>query len=133
MPVSRESLGAEFRVLDAALASTSGVTLKFESRGQRTHVRQRLYRARSLDRAGSKEVYPPESENWGRSPYDDLAFESRDPLVTKWSDTKVKEPEEWEGTWNLVIMPAENANQHLDCVIEDNETGQELTLGDSED
>lgn len=55
-----------------ALESPNGVKTTCPSPQEAIHVRFRLYNARKQLRAESKRIHPPDSPQWGRSPYDDL-------------------------------------------------------------
>jgi len=61
-------------VLDQALASESGVRLKFGSNGQAVSVRQRFNSFRKSDRGENRKIYAEDHLMHGRSVYDKLVL-----------------------------------------------------------
>ncbi len=114
-----ESLAAEKKILDYALASEHGITLSFPTQGKLTHVAQRLYRLRSLDREKSREVYPPDSPAYGKSPYDKLQFS--------------KKINEEESVFKLNIQQVASIEILFDVTITDSMTGEVVSLEEEDE
>ena|ERR1700732_3609935 len=67
-----------YTTLDRALASPSGIRLRFASEGDARHFRTRLHSARKLHRQGNAEVYDdPTHPMHGCSEYDALTVKMR--------------------------------------------------------
>ena len=62
------------QVLDRALESTKGLTIRFENHSRAMSFRFRLYSARTADRKQNRLLYEPNNPLWGQSPYDELVM-----------------------------------------------------------
>lgn len=76
MPPSNSILSYEDvrRVLDRALQSPKGLSVKLPSKGSAINFRQRCNKLRLLDRDASRATFEPEDPRHGVSPYDALIF-----------------------------------------------------------
>ena len=73
MGITYEALYKERELMDEAL-ERGRLVLTLRDAGAMINFRQRCYQARTLDRTRSIEIYPPESDHYGKSRYDSLAF-----------------------------------------------------------
>jgi hypothetical protein len=60
--------------MDQALDAEKGIKITAETPGKAINLRQRFYKAISLDRKANFELYPAGDPNHGRSAYDKLSI-----------------------------------------------------------
>lgn len=61
-------------LMDSALMSNKGIAVTFPTVTEARRVRFDCYYARKRDIAASKEVYSPDTPEYGNSPYNELRF-----------------------------------------------------------
>lgn len=68
-------------LLDRALGTANGLSLRLETPGKATNFIQKLNTFRRGERQESRLIYPPDHRMFGRSPWDGLKFTKENECV----------------------------------------------------
>jgi hypothetical protein len=114
-----ESLADAGRVLESALASTSGVAVSFSEERACLKFRQRLYAFRQKERESNAKLFPPEHEAHNKSRFDHLT------VIVKIS------PGEVGPLYQLHVVPVSLELAGIEEVV-DIATGETINISEEE-